>query len=171
MSRRPLCWLAEDGLGRSCASASPLGLPHSWSGWGPQSPPGTGEARAARPFLGRRTWAARPSALSAFCGDKDPPSRRCRAAPWRLKAAAQTPPPPTSCRIPALPLMSGPGLEWEGPVSGVPGEFRGPTDVQGGLVWGLVDTGMSLGGGDRRANPSGPRVMKAEGSSWGGLLG
>lgn len=110
------------------ASASPLGLLHSWSGWGPQSPPGTGEAPGRLPF----PWTTDLDrlALGASCGDKDP-SPAAAQLHGGLAIAAQTPP------TPDIPQNPQPRRRWVSPPwrgmsrLGVPGEFRcGPTDVQ-----------------------------------------
>lgn len=157
-----LHWLlAEDGLGPCSAPAPGLAFPHSWSGWGHRSPPGTERLRAARPFLGREDLGRSALAL-ALSAEIGPLPRRC-ATPWGSLGVAQTPPTPNiPAESPALPLIGSPALE-DVPfqVPGVALESDGrPGAGRRGARWtlGCPLVCRRLG----RSQPSGPTRDEAE---------
>ena len=147
---------------------------HPW----PSPIPGAGGAcslrlaperlRAAPPSLdiGLGPLRPLPSALPAEIRTPPPPPRSSTEA-WALPH--RLPPPPTSRRI-SRPAVDGcPRLGRGCPVSESQGSSAAVRRTsRGGPKRGSVETGMSLAGRRLgRGNLLVPRVMKAEGSSWG----
>lgn len=151
------------------ASASPLGLPSFLERVGPTV--SAWHRRGSGPpalslDVGLGPLGPRPSALSAEIRTPPPPPRSSMEA-WALPH--RLPPPPTSRRISSPAVDEWPRLGRGCPVSESPGSSAAVRRTsRGGPKGGSVDTGMSLGGRRLgRANLLAPRVMKAEGSSWG----